>query len=252
MSAGTIQYLYTHETQPVDAVNVVSEGNQHSFSIQVQNASPTPNFESNGEQWIRHTTKLPVTERQFVHSENTFDDVSSSGATNVVVPGGNQQHSFSIQVQNASSTPNVEKSNGEQWIRHTTKLPVTERQFVLSDNAFDDVSSSGATNVVVPGGNQQSFSIQVQNASSSPNIEKSNGEQWIRHTSRLPAGETEFVQTDQTHQFITLDGSSTGSVVIPIQMQHVSSPPKRRDTRRVTEHTKTTEQVDVPRIHKST
>ena len=199
--------------------NVAPGDTQKHFSIQIQDTFASSNVgKRKDDQWIRHSiTELPAGQTQFIRSGEahpvvTIDGASSSGS--VVIP---------VQIAHVSSPPGADIHTDEKWITRqtSTRLPVGERQFVQTSEARQVVSLDGASSngsVVIP--------VQIEQVSSSPNIEIHNGEKWTtRQTSiKLPAGEGSFVNPGETHEVITLDDSSFGGVVIPIQIEREHSP----------------------------
>ena len=255
-SSGEIRSIdkvqFSHTQMGAENLHSVSPGkivlpypNQHSFSIRVQERSPGFQIEKrNAQQWVTQTTsyveplsqvphasnRLPPAGKLQFHSTNNTEPANSlngSSPGRIVIHDFNQDSS-SIQVQEVVPPPTVKKSDTEEW-----KMQIRTLEELQSEapgtvqllhtyktqpiNTSDDVSAARAN--VAPGGYQHSFSIQRQDG-------KRYGEQLItqQSTTKFPVGETQFVHSDET-QVITLDGSSGGSVVIPIQIDHISSPP---------------------------
>ena len=219
---------------------VIPDSKQHSFSVNIQQYSPGLETEKrNSQQWMTQTgthgeppSKLTHGSSGKVQAYSTYTEAATAldGSTAggvVIVDVHHSQDRSSSQVQEVIPPLTVKENNTEQW---TTQIITHEGfqsegpgtiQFLDNHKGHpittsDSVSSANAT--VAPGF-QHSFSIQRQDG-------KHIDEELIQRqtTTRLRADEVQFVNSGEGQQVITLDGSSDGTVVIPIQIEHVLSP----------------------------
>lgn len=219
---------------------VIPDSKQHSFSVNIQQYSPGLETEKrNSQQWMTQTgthgeppSKLTHGSSGKVQAYSTYTEAATAldGSTPggvVIVDVHHSQDRSSSQVQEVIPPSTVKENNTEQW---TTQIITHEGfqsegpgtiQFLDNHKGHpittsDSVSSANAT--VAPGF-QHSFSIQRQDG-------KHIDEELIQRqtTTRLRADEVQFVNSGEGQQVITLDGSSDGTVVIPIQIEHVLSP----------------------------
>ena len=218
---------------------VIPDSNQHSFSVNIQQYSPGLETEKrNSQQWITETrtqeeprSKLTRGSSGQVQAYSTYTEPATAldGSTigGVIVDVHHSQDSPSSQVQEVIPPPTVRKNNSEQW---TTQIIAdeglqSERPGTIQfpdNHKGHPVSTSesvASANVTVAPGFQHSFSIQRQDG-------KDIGEELIQRqtTTRLRSGEIQLANTGEGQEVITLDGSSDGTVVIPIQIEHVLSP----------------------------
>ena len=221
---------------------VIPDSKQHSFSVNIQQYSPGLETEKrNSQQWITKTRtheepRLKPTHGSsaMVQAYSTYTepaalalDGSTIGGV-VIVDVDRSQDSSSSQVQEVIPPPTVKKTNTEQW---TTQIIPHEGlqsegpktiQFLASHEGhpISTSESVSSANVTVAPGFQHSFSIQRQDG-------KHSGEAELiqrQTTTRLRANEVQLGNSGEGQQVITLDGSSDGTVVIPIQIEHVLSP----------------------------
>ena len=196
--------------------NVPLRGTDNTFFIQIQDAAfATGN--NKDEQGIRHyLTELPAGKTGFVRSRETNQVLKSDGAhssDSVVIP---------VEPKQVSSSSGVVIHNGENWItRANTSISPAEKEriFFHAGEArqvvkLGGVSSSGSA--VIP--------IEIKDISSSPKVEIHDGKTWTtRQTSvKLSRDDRSFVSTGETKEVITLDGSSSSGVVIPVQISSES------------------------------
>nr|XP_058973537.1 uncharacterized protein LOC131799867 [Pocillopora verrucosa] len=196
--------------------NVPLRGTDNTFFIQIQDAAfATGNYKD--EQGIRHyLTELPAGKTGFVRSRETNQVLKSDRAhssDSVVIP---------VEPKQVSSSSGVVIHNGENWItRANTSISPAEKEriFFHAGEArqavkLGGVSSSGSA--VIP--------IEIKDISSSPKVEIHDGKTWTtRQTSvKLSRDDRSFVSTGETKEVITLDGSSSSGVVIPVQISSES------------------------------
>ena len=196
--------------------NVPLRGTDNTFFIQIQDAAfTTGNYKD--EQAIRHyLTELPAGKTGFVRSRETNQVLESDRAhssDSVVIP---------VEPKQVSSSSEVVIHNGENWItRANTSISPAEKEriFFHAGEArqtvkLGGVSSSGSA--VIP--------IEIKDISSSPKVEIHDGKTWTtRQTSvKLSRDDRSFVSTGETKEVITLDGSSSSGVVIPVQISSES------------------------------
>ena len=188
--------------------NVPLSGTDNTFFIQIQDAAfTTGNYKD--EQAIRHyLTELPAGKTgQGLKSDRAHSSDS------VVIP---------VEPKQVCSSSGVVINNGENWITraNTSTSPAEkERIFFHAGEArqavkLGGISSSGSA--VIP--------IEIKDISSSPKVEIHDGKTWTtRQTSvKLSRGDRSFVSTGETKEVITLDGSSSSGVVIPVQISRES------------------------------
>ena len=218
---------------------VIPDSNQHSFSVNIQQYSPGLETEKrNSQQWITETrtheeprSKLTHGSSGKVQAYSTYTEPATSldGSTlgGVIVDVYHSQDSSSSQVQEVIPPPTVRKNNSEQW---TTQIIGDEGlqserpgtiQFSANhkEHPLNTSEIFSSANVTVAPGFQHSFSIRRQDG-------KDIGEELIQRqtTTRLPAGDIQLASSGEGQQVIKLDGSCDGTVVIPIQIEHVLSP----------------------------
>ncbi|XP_027051717.1 uncharacterized protein LOC113678991 isoform X2 [Pocillopora damicornis] len=196
--------------------NVPLRGTDNTFFIQIQDAAfTTGNYKD--EQAIRHyLTELPAGKTGFVRSRETNQVLKSDRAhssDSVVIP---------VEPKQVSSSSGVVIHNSENWItRANTSISPAEKEkiFFHAGEArqavkLGGVSSSGSA--VIP--------IEIKDISSSPKVQIHDGKTWTtRQTSvKLSRDDRSFVSTGETKEVITLDGSSSSGVVIPVQISSES------------------------------
>ena len=256
LSGDKMTFLHTEEIQPVkkgdETLDRKSCGkiffpksNHNRFSINVQARSPGLQKErQNGQEWITQSRAhveaaqqptpsskmLSPAGKPQLHSTGSSasaNTLSGSTSGSLVIHDFNRDRS-SMQVEEIVPPPMVKRNSTQQW---ETKV-ITNEEFpsegpgtvqIIQTYQTHPVSTtnsvSSAVVNVVPGSYQHSFSAKIQDG-------ERNGGQWIKEPSpsTFSAGETQLVQSDETHRVITLDGSSGGSVVIPIQIDQTSFP----------------------------
>ena len=240
-SAGRVEYSHSQDGQGAERFEsaslgtiVIPDSKQHSFSVNIQQHNPGLETEKqNSQQCITQTrthgeppSKLTHRSGGKVQAYSTYtepatalDDSNLGGL--VIVDVHQSQESSSSQVQEVIPHPTVKEKNTEQWrtqiMTHEGLQSEGPRtiQFLANHEGHpittsDSVSSGNVT--VVPG-YQHSFSIHAPRQDG-----KHIDEELIQRqtTTRLRGGGEE-------QQIITLDGSSNGTVVIPIQIDHASS-----------------------------
>ena len=278
LSADKVQFLNNQETQRVEKVNVPSPGrlvipdyNQDSSSLKVQEASPPPKVEKRkaAEEWITQTVKPvelrselpPPTKKLSVHQLEFLQTQETQPATNVDGPSPGRlvipafdQHSSTVDVQEKSPPPKVEKLKTEQWITQTikqeelrselpppsNKLSADKVQFLNNQETqrVEKVNVPSPGRLVIPDYNQDSLSLKVQEVSPPPKVEKRKAaEEWITQTvkpvelrselppptNKLSVHQLEFLQTQETQPATKVDGPSPGRLVIPAFDQHSST-----------------------------
>lgn len=219
---------------------VIPDSKQHSFSVNIQQYSPGLETEKQNSQQcitkprtheeprlkISHGSSAKVQAYSTYTEPATALDGSTLGGV-VIVDVQHSEDSSPSQVQEVIPPPTVKKNNTEQW---TTQIIAHEGwqsegpgtiQF-LANHEGHPVSTSesvSSANVTVAPGFQHSFPIQRQDGEHSD-------EELIQRqtTTRLRTSEIQLANSGEGEQFITLDGSSDGTVVIPIQIEHVLSP----------------------------
>ena len=218
---------------------VIPDSKQHSFSVNILQHSPGLEREKrNSQQWITQNRTHGTTPSKSTHGPSGkeqayFTYTEPATALDGSTPGGliildvhDSQDISSSQIQEVIPPPIVKQKNNEQWttqiITHEGLQSKGPRTIQILDNhkgqsitTSDNVSS--ATGTVVPGF-QHSISIQRQDG-------KHIGDELIQRktTTKLRAGELQFVNSGEGQQVITLDGPSDGTIVIPIQIENVSS-----------------------------
>ena len=275
LSADKVQFLNNQETQRVEKVNVPSPGrlvipdyNQDSSSLKVQEVSPPPKVEKRkaAEEWITQTVKPvelrselpPPTNKLSVHQLEFLQTQETQPATKVDGPSPGRlvipafdQHSFTVEVQEKSPPPKVEKLKTEQWITQTikqeelrselpppsNKLSADKVQFLNNQETqrVEKVNVPSPGRLVIPDYNQDSSSLKVQEVSPPPKVEKRKAaEEWITQTvkpvelrselppptNKLSVHQLEFLQTQETQPATKVDGPSPGRLVIPAFDQH--------------------------------
>ena len=276
LSADKVQFLHTQEQQNVEKVNasspgrlVIPEFTQHSSTIEVQEVSPPPKVEKlNAEQWIIQTTnqeelrselppppnKLSADIVQFLHhqEQQSVEKVNVSSPSRLVIPEFSQ-HSSTTEVQEMDPPPKVEKRKTEQWITQTikqeelrselppppNKLSADKVQFLHTQEQqnVEKVNVSSPGRLVIPEFTQHSSTIEVQEVSPLPKVEKLNAEQWIIQSTnqeelntelppppnKLSTDKIHFLQTQEKQKEERVSVSSPGRLVIPEFSQHRST-----------------------------
>ena len=289
LSADKMQFVHNQETQRDEKLHVSFPGklvipdfHKETSSVEVEKVSKPPKVEKrNVEEWITQTVKqeevrseLPLSPTKKLSSEKmqflqyqeaqTVENVHLSSTGRLVIPDFNKD-SCTAEVDGLPSPPKVEKINAEQWITQsikqeeirselpppTNKLSADKMQFVHNQETQRDeklhVPLPGK--LVIPTFNQEPSSVEVENVSKPPKVEKRNVEEWITHTikqeevrSELPLNPTkklssekmQFLQSQETQKVEKLHVSSPGRLVMPdfnkdsstAQVDGLPSPPK--------------------------
>ena len=180
----------------------------------MQEVVPPPKVDKRKtEQWITQTitqdelrselppppNKLSADKVQFLHTQEqqNVEKVNASSPGRLVIPEFTQ-HSSTIEVQEVSPPPKVEKLNAEQWIIQTTnqeelrselppppnKLSADIVQFLhhQEQQSVEKVNVSSPGRLVIPEFSQHSSTTEVQEVVPPPKVEKRKIEQWIAQT----------------------------------------------------------------------
>ena len=215
LSADKVQFLHTQQRQSVEKLHMTSPGrlvipefNQHSSTAEVQEVSPPPKVEKrNAEQWITQTTKqdelrselppppkkLSTDKVQFLHSEEQqkVENIKVTSPGRLVIPKFGPPSS-TIEVQEIDPPPKVEKRKTKQWITQTikqeelrsqlppppNKLSADNVQFLHTQEqqSVEKIHVSSPGRLVIPEFSQHNSTIEVQEVSPPPKVEKRNAE----------------------------------------------------------------------------
>ena len=277
-------FLQTKDKQPATKINgsspgrlVIPDFTHKSSSIKVQEVLPTNVDKRSHEQWVTQTIKeetvrsevplptekLPSEKLQFLQSQETngIKQVAVLSPGRLIIPDFNQRKS-TADVQSVSTPQKVKKRNADEWITHsmtreevrslpipsTNKLSEDKVQFLQKEQIRPLENESLPSRLVIPDFNQKSSSVQAQDVTRPPRVEKRNPKQWITQISteedlrsempppsnKLSRDKLEFVRTQETRPHRMSNGSPPGRIVIPdfgphsfsIDVQKVSPPPK--------------------------
>ena len=268
LSAHKVQFLQTQETQPATKVDgpspgrlVIPDFEKQTSTFKVDEKPPPPKTEKlHAEQWITTTirqedlrsempapaNKLTADKLHFLQKQDTQPAAKADGVSpgRLVIPDF-EQHSSTVEVQETVPSPKVDKRNAERWITHTfkqeelrselpppvNKLPTDKVQFLQDQETqrVDKANFSTPGRIIIPDFSQDSSTLQTQQTSPPPKLDKRKAEEWITHTikheelrsepppptNKLSAHKVQFLQTQETQPATKVDGPSPGRLVIP-------------------------------------
>ncbi|CAH3183933.1 unnamed protein product, partial [Porites lobata] len=268
LTAHKVQFLQTQETQPATKVDgpspgrlVIPDFDKQSSTFKVDEKPPPPKTEKlHAEQWITTTirqedlrsempapaNKLTADKLHFLQKQDTQPAAKADGVSpgRLVIPDF-EQHSSTVEVQETVPSPKVDKRNAERWITHTfkqeelrselpppvNKLPTDKVQFLQDQETqrVDKANFSTPGRIIIPDFSQDSSTLQTQQTSPPPKLDKRKAEEWITHTikheelrsepppptNKLSAHKVQFLQTQETQPATKVDGPSPGRLVIP-------------------------------------
>ena len=268
LSAHKVQFLQTQETQPATKVDgpspgrlVIPDFEKQTSTFKVDEKPPSPKTEKlHAEQWITTTirqedlrsempapaNKLTADKLHFLQKQDTQPAAKADGVSpgRLVIPDF-EQHSSTVEVQETVPSPKVDKRNAERWITHTfkqeelrselpppvNKLPTDKVQFLQDQETqrVDKANFSTPGRIIIPDFSQDSSTLQTQQTSPPPKLDKRKAEEWITHTikheelrsepppptNKLSAHKVQFLQTQETQPATKVDGPSPGRLVIP-------------------------------------
>ena len=268
LSAHKVQFLQIQETQPATKVDGPSPGRlvipnfeKQTSTFKADEKPPPPKAEKyHAEQWITTTTKqeelrseipapankLTADKLRFLQTQDTQPAAKADGVSpgRIVIPDF-EQHSSAVEIQETVPPPKVDKRNQEQWITHTikqeelrselpppvNKLPTDKVQFLQDQQTHrvDKANFSTPGRIIIPDFSQDSSTLQTQQTSPPPKLDKRKAEEWITHTTKheelrsepppptnkLSAHKVQFLQIQETQPTTKVDGPSPGRLVIP-------------------------------------
>ncbi|KAJ7386489.1 hypothetical protein OS493_008623 [Desmophyllum pertusum] len=272
LSADQMQFVHMQDTEQVEKLDgllpgrlVIPEYNRQSWIIEDKEPSPPPKVEKRKpEEWVIQVevqeevrseppptrNRLSADQMQFVHMQDTgqVEKLDGYSPGRLVIPEYNQ-YSSTIEVNEPSPPPKVEKRKPEEWVIQVevqeevrseppptrNRLPADKMQFVhTQENQTLDSSSPGR--IVIPDFSQRSSKLVTEE--SAPNVEKQKGDQWIIHSTKQedlrsvvpPATTTvsgdhkfQFLRTQDQQPTNIRSGSLPGRLVIPDYNQHSST-----------------------------
>ena len=191
---------------------------------------------------------------QFLQDQETqrVDKANFSTPGRIIIPDFSQDSS-TLQTQQTSPPPKLDKRKAEEWITHTIKHeelrseppPPTNKLSAHKVQFLQTQETQPATNVdgpspgrlVIPHFEKQTSTFKVQEKPPPPKTEKLHAEQWITTTikqedlrsempapaNKLTADKLHFLQKQDTQPTAKADGVSPGRLVIPDFEQHSST-----------------------------